>query len=166
MKTMQRNFLMLALSSALALPALAADAAKDAHSGHHPAPADAAAAPATAPQAAAPTPQAMRERMQAIRAEKDPAKRKEMMMMQMQDMEAMMEKGACPMMAEHKGGGMMGGSGMGMMQGKGCMMGQGMQGGMGNAMDGAIEKRMDALERRVDILQMMMQMHMGGLHGR
>lgn len=149
MSTWQHNTLMLALAGALAMPGtlMAADAAKDEH---HP---DQAAAPSAQERA-----QAMRQRMMEIRTTKDLDKRKQLIEAQMKDMEAMMAEGSCPMMADGKPGmGMMGG-GMGMMGGKGgmgMMMGPGMMG-----QDGMMEKRLDALEKRLDMMQMMMKMQM------
>ncbi|MFA5083247.1 MAG: hypothetical protein WC474_11920, partial [Hydrogenophilaceae bacterium] len=103
MTSMQRTTLMLALAGTLSMPmmSMAADAAKDEHSGHHPDQAQAAAPPAAAMERM----KTMRERMMTIRAEKDPAKRKQLLEAQMKDMETMMEDGSCPMMAAGKGGG-------------------------------------------------------------
>lgn len=167
MKSMQRNTLMLALAAVLVMPAtlMAADAAKDEHSGHHP-------AQAPTPDKAAPTAvpdhmQAMRARMMEIHASKDPEKRKQLMEAQMKDMEAMMQDGSCPMMAGGKAGMM--GPGMGMMGGKGSMgmMGQpGMQGGMQPGMSGSddmMAKRMEMMEKRMDMMQK--QMGQGGMPG-
>lgn len=172
MKAMQRTTLVLALAGALSMPMLswAADAAMDEHAGHHPEQAQAAAPAAMAAQDRA---KAMRERMMAIRAEKDPAKRKELMEAQMKDMEAMIEQGSCPMM-----GGMMG-PGMGMMAGRGGMgmMGPGMMspgmmgpcmqgGGMGmSGMDDMMARRMEMMERRMDMMQMMQQRMGPGMRG-
>ncbi len=132
MKTMQRKPLMLALAAILAMPAtlMAADAAKDKHSGHHSGPAAAAPIPAQAAPAATPDKmQSMRARMMEIRAIKDPEKRKQLMEAQMKDMEAMMQDGSCPMMSDGKGG-------MGQMSGHGHHgnhSGHGMSGNMGKA---------------------------------
>ncbi|MDP2833339.1 MAG: hypothetical protein Q8Q28_08620 [Pseudomonadota bacterium] len=173
MKAMQRTTLMLALAGVLAMPTalLAADAAKDEHSGHHP---EAAAAPAatvaaTATPTADATPAdlmpAMRDRMRQMRQIQDPAKRMEMMGAQMKDLETMMQgpNRSCPK-ADAKGGmGMMGDKcGMGMMGGKGGkgMMGQGMPG-----QDDMMAKRMEMMEKRLDMMQMMMQMRMQGMGG-
>ncbi|NCS65009.1 MAG: hypothetical protein COS39_07595 [Hydrogenophilales bacterium CG03_land_8_20_14_0_80_62_28] len=146
MKTMQRNTLVLALVTILAMPAtlMAADATKDEHSDHHP-----VQAQATTP-AAQDRMQAMRARMMEIRATKDLKKRKQLMEAQMLDMETMMQDGSCPMMAGAKGGGMMGGQG-----GMG-MMGQGMAGS-----NDMMAKRMEMMEKRMDMMQMMMQERMG-----
>lgn len=158
MKSMQRTTLMLALAGTLSMPMLsmAADAAKDEHSGHHPEQAQAAATPAAAPERM----KAMRERMMAIRTEKDPAKRKQLLEAQMKDMEAMMEDGSCPMLAAGKSGSGMMGPGMGM-----GMMGPGMQGGAAGQ-DDMMGKRMEMMEKRMDMMQMMMQRGMGsGIQG-
>jgi len=180
MKAMQRTTLMLALAGILSLPTalLAADAAKDEHSGHHPeaAPAatvEATATPTAAATAADPMP-AMRDRMRQMRQIQDPAKRMEMMDAQMKDLETMMRgpKRSCPK-ADAKGGmgmmDMMGDKcGKSMMGGKGgkSMMGQGMQGGMGmSGQDDMMAKRMEMMEKRLDMMQMMMQMRMQGMGG-
>lgn len=151
MKSMQRTALMLALAGLLSLPimSMAADVAKDEHSGHHPDQAQTAAQDAT--PAATERMQAMRARMMEIRASKDPEIRKQLMAAQMKDMETMMQDGSCPMMAGGKGG-------MGMMGGQGGMgmMGQGMSG-----QDDMMKKRMDMMEKRMDMMQMMMQRRMG-----
>lgn len=153
MKSMRRTTLMLALAGAFSMPlmSLAADAAKDEHSSHHPGQAQAAAPaqPAAVDQA-----KTMRERMQAIRAEKDPARRKELLEAQMKDMEVMIEAGSCPMPGGGMGMGMMG-PGMGMMGGKGGMgmMGQGMSG-----MDDMMARRMEMMEKRMEMMQKGMAM--------
>lgn len=169
MKSMQRNTLMFAMAAILAMPAtlMAADAAKDEHSGHHPGQTVAASNPAQAtPAATQDHMQAMRARMMEIRASKDPEKRKQLMEAHMKDMETMMQDGSCAMMGGGKSGMM--GSGMGMMGGKGGMgmMGQGPSGA-----DDMMAKRMDMMEKRMDMMQMMMQMMMhkqmgqGGMAG-
>lgn len=155
MKSMRHTPLMLALAWALSLPvmAMAADAASNDHASHHPDQAQTGAPGATTPQERA---KGMRERMMSIRAEKDPAKRKELLEAQMKDMEAMLDSGGCPMMAGGKGGGMMGGK---MGPGMG-MMGQGMQGGM-SGMDDMMARRMEMMEQRIDMMQMMMRQRSG-----
>ncbi len=145
MKSMQRNTLMLALAATLVMPVtlMAADAAKDEHSGHHPG--QTAASPTPAQSAPATTHdhmQAMRARMMEIRSSKDTENRKQLMEAQMKDMEAMMQDGSCPMMAVGKAGMM--GSGMGMMGGK-------------SGQDDMMGKRMEMMEKRMDMMQMMMQ---------
>lgn len=122
------------------------------HAAHHPeAQSEGTEAPADAMQA-------MRERMRAIRETTDPEARMRLMEEQMAAMEGMRAGGMeCPMM----GGGMMGGP---MMQG-GMMGGPMMQGGMGSPGkdDAAILRmRLDAIEKRLDMMQMMMQSQMGG----
>ena len=107
-------------------------------------PATQTTSPAATEDATASTISAMRERMQQIRRTSDPELRRKLMEEQMADMEAIGQAGtACPMM----GGPMMGGPMM--------------RGGMGgSAMDQpeVLRQRIEALEKRVDMLQMMMQM--------
>ncbi len=132
--------------------------------------------------------QVMRQRMQEIRATQDTDKRRQLLEAQMKDIEAMLDEGVCPMPGGGMmGPGMMGGSmkGPGMM-GQGGMMGrgtpqQGMGGGVGMQrgmacgmggcamqpgtvgqrqadVDDAVVKRLEALEKRVDLIQTMLQM--------
>lgn len=138
------------------------------HAAHHPAEsAESAPAAATAPQM-----NVMRERMQKIRQTTDPELRHKLMEEQMADMEAMGQGG---MGGGMMGGGMMGGSMMGGNMKGGQMMGcPMMQGGAkGSAMHQpeVLQMRIEALEKRVDMLQMMMQMGngmpmRGGMMGR
>ena len=129
------------------------------HAAHHPAEsAVSAPAAATAPQM-----NVMRERMQKIRQTTDPELRHKLMEEQMADMEAMGQGGM--------GGGMMGGGMMGGNMKGGQMMGcPMMQGGAkGSAMHQpeVLQMRIEALEKRVDMLQMGNGMPMrGGMMGR
>ncbi len=188
MMTTQPRLLPLALAGLLAFPLAAtaqAQASED-HSAHPPESGQPAAPAGTA--SVQDLRQAMRARMAEIRATQDPERRRQLLEAQMQDMEAMLEAGACPL----PGGGMMGGrSGQAMMSG---MMGQGMQqcmmggmggrgmqqgmagqagrGGMGCAMMGRgmpqgmggpdragaeVTGRLEALEKRVDLIQMLLE---------
>lgn len=163
----------LVLAGLLSLP-LAATAqaqATDEPSAHHPEPSQATVPAQTA--SIQDLRQAMRARMMEIRATQDPERRRQLLEAHMQDMEAMLEAGACP----QPGGGMMGGrggqgmmgrgaqhpgmGGMGMHSGMACGMGgPGMQHGRGRqaGMDDATLRRLEALEKRVDLLQMLLQM--------
>ncbi len=119
--------------------------------------------------------QAMRARMMELRATQDPERRRQLLEAQMKDMETMLEAGACPspgsgmMMGGRGGQGMMGGGMMGggmrggMQHGMGHgMMGRGMQHGMGGqgqaGVDDALLRRLEALEKRVDLMQTLLQM--------
>lgn len=185
MKAMQRSTLILALAGVLAMPTalMAAETATDAQATHHPDQAAATVATVT-PQERA---KAMRERMREIRTTKDQDKRKALIEAQMKDMEAMMEDGGCPMMADGKGGmgmgpgmgmgmgpgmgpgmGMGPGAGMGMMgQGGGCMgggmgpgkgMGMGMGMGPGMGMMGAMAGQHEMMEKRMEALEKRLDM--------
>lgn len=169
--------LMLALAGVVTLPSTAGAQAVDARAGHQH-----TEMPATVtdpPQAASPSVQerrqAMRQRMLEIRTMQDPDKRHQLIEAQMKDMEALLDEGVCPqpgggMMAGQGGQGMMGRGmqhpgmgGKGMQGGMACGMGSGgMRHGMGGhgpaAPDEATIRRLDALEKRVDLLQMMLQM--------
>lgn len=173
MMTTKTRLLPLALAGLLAFP-LAATAqaqASDEHSAHHPESGQAAAPAETA--SVQDLRQAMRARMAEIRATQDPERRRQLLEAQMKDMEVMLEAGACPMpsgmmggrggqgmMGGMQGGGMQGGMGCGMMRGG---MSRGMGGGMHSGMggpDGAaadLARRLEALEKRVDLLQMLLQ---------
>lgn len=191
MTTPKHTLLMLALAGFVTLPALAVEKAEDKHAGHPLSQAQASAPAQT--QSAAPSAQerrqTMRQRMQEIRATQDPDRRRQLIEAQMQDMEAMLDEGACPLagggMTTGQGrqgmmGGMMGrgmqypGMGGGCMQhgsmggqamqhsGMACGMGgRGMQCGMAgqgrSGADDAITRRLEALEKRVDLLQMLLQ---------
>jgi hypothetical protein len=115
--------------------------------------------------------QIMRSRMHEILQTQDPAKRKELLEAQMKDMDTMLKMGP-----PGPGMGMMMGSG-GAGMGPGMLMGQGP--GMGMMMgpaarkdcrlgwtdhclqhDALTEQRLDALEKRMDMMQMMMKMMM------
>lgn len=130
MKSIQRNTLMLALAATLVMPAtlMAANATKDEHSGHHPvapsASAPAQANPAATQGVATKDPmQAMQARMMEIHTSKDPEKRRQLMEIQMKEMEAKMQDGSCPMMSDDKMGGQ-GGKCMTGDHGSKCMTGQ------------------------------------------
>lgn len=178
--------LMLALASAVTLPAFAVESSRDEHAGHHPPEAQTSAPAHTqvADLSVQERRQAMRKRMQEIRATQDPEKRRQLIEAQMKDMESLLEEGVCPMPGGmmgrpgRSGMGMMGRGmqlgmgaqgmqpgtgGMGMMGGMGCPMGgRGMHRGMpgqGQAgADDAMARRLEALEKRVDLIQMMLQM--------
>ncbi len=132
---------------------------------------------------------AMRARMREMMQTQDPDKRKALMEAQINDMDAMMQmvppamgmgpgmgpgmgmgmgpagksdciRGQGPVMGMGMGpGGMMGGAGMGgmMMGQKPCMTGYA---GHCPHHDGADEQRLDALEKRMDMMQDMMRMMM------
>lgn len=131
--------------------------------------------------------QTMRARMQEILKTEDSAKRRELIDAQAKDMDAMMKLG--PPGPGMGMGMMMGpggmGAGPGMMMGQGanpdCKLGQGpgMGPGMGMMMGpsgkpncktgghpncamraGEVDQRLDALEKRMDMMQMMMKMMM------
>jgi replicative DNA helicase len=104
--------------------------------------------------------QTMRARMQEMMKTEDPAKRKTLMEAQAKDMDVMMRL-AQPM----PGMGMMMGPGMGMMMGPGGMPAAAGQKNCRMAYadncarhDDATDHRLDALEKRVDMMQMMMRM--------
>ena len=168
MKAMQRTTLILALAGVLAIPTttlLASDLpTQDEHAAHHH---DTAQSPTSADPM-----QAMHDRMRQIQQTTDPEKRQQLMEAQMKDMQAMMQdpNHSCPMMEGKDGMDMagdkcgkadMGGKGM---MGKKCdkgRMGHGMQGGMNmSGQDDMMAKRMEALEKRMDMMQMMMMMQM------
>ncbi len=161
MMTTTPRLLTLTLAVLLTLP-LAATAqapASGEHSAHHPEPGQTAAPSETA--AVQDLRQAMRARMAEIRATQDPERRRQLLEAQMKDMEAMLDAGRCPMPR----GGMMGGRGgqgmmSGMQRGMGCgMMGGGMPRGLGGPEGAAADlaRRLEALEKRVDLLQMLLQ---------
>jgi hypothetical protein len=179
--TTKPRLIPLALAGLLALPLAAAAQAQasDEHGAHHPEAGQAAAPAGTA--SIQDLRQAMRARMAEIRATQDPERRRQLLEAQMRDMEAMLEAGACP----QPGGGMMGGrGGPGMMGGgmqhgmggpgmHGGMGSQGPQGDMGCGMQGRgmhhgmggqgkaaadVATRLEALEKRVDLIQIMLQM--------
>ncbi len=186
MKTCKPSILALALSGLLSLPmAVQAQApATDDHSAHQ-AEASPAAAPARTASIQE-LRQTMRARMQEIRTTQDPERRRQLLEAQMKDMEELLEAGACPqpgggMMGGRGGQGMMGGGpmghgthggampgagmhhgmgGQGRPGGMGCgMQGRGMQHGMGGRAGAGDEtlSRLEALEKRVDLLQMLLQ---------
>jgi hypothetical protein len=101
---------------------------------------------------------AMRARMHEIMETTDPARRKALMEAQAKDMEvlARMEPPDGMGMMMGPGGGMMG-SGAGMMPGwkSDCRI---RQGEFHARHDDADDQRLDALEKRVDMMQMMLQM--------
>jgi len=156
---MNKTLIAIAMTLALATPALAEDA-------HHPDQAPAAAAQAT--EKAVPKMQEnvkkMEDQLERLAAAKTPEERQKLLMEHMQTMRenmmmgqqiAMGDKG-CPMM------GMMGGGmGMGMMGGGAMMMGPGGAGGDAEPM----MNRMQQMERRMDMMQMMMERQMGGAAG-
>ncbi|MFN3593316.1 MAG: hypothetical protein ACK4TK_01355 [Thiobacillaceae bacterium] len=181
MTARKHTVLMLALAGAVTLPAFAVETAEDEHARHHPQEVQTNVAEQT--QVAAPSAQerrlAMRQRMQEIRATQDADKRRQLLEAQMKDIEALLDEGVCP----QPGSGMMAGQGrqgmMGGMMGRGMqhggMGGKGMQGGMACGMGGlgmqhgivgqgqagaddATVRRLEALEKRVDLIQMMLQM--------
>lgn len=132
--------------------------------------------------------QVMRQRMQEIRATQDPERRRQLLEAQMKDLEAWLDAGTCPApgsggMAGMMRGGMVGGMmARGMQSGGACaqptqqsMGDMGTPGGMGCGMrmrgmqqgmcgqgqpwpDEVLLKRMEALEKRVDLIQTMLQM--------
>ena len=147
---MNKTLIAIAMTLALATPALAEDA-------HHPDQAPAAAAQAT--EKAVPKMQEnvkkMEDQLERLAAAKTPEERQKLLMEHMQTMRenmmmgqqiAMGDKG-CPMM------GMMGGGAM--------MMGPGGAGGDAEPM----MNRMQQMERRMDMMQMMMERQMGGAAG-
>jgi len=131
--------------------------------------------------------QAMRQRMQEIRTTQDPDRRRQLLEAQMKDIEAMLDEGACPLAAggmmanrgapgamgqgmqcmrgmQHRGmgGGMQHGmGGKGMQGGMACGLGDGRQHGRCEQRQGGVEDamagRLEALERRVDLMQMLLQ---------
>ncbi len=160
------------LGFTLAAPVAAVFAADPADA-HHPDQAPGAAAPAAPP--AEQTVQRMKDnlkRMQtqlgAIEQAKDPAERSRLLGEHMQAMREnlYMARGMMQgntMAPGMMGGGMMGQGMMGGMPGSG-MMGGGMMdhhmkggGHMGAAGSGAVEGRIDQLEKRMDMMQMMME---------
>lgn len=145
MNAIQRNTLMLVLAGAVSMPglSLAADMAKEAPNS---AESSAGAMPPTQESM-----KTMRERMWEMHKTGDPEKRKQLMEAQMKDMDAMMGERPCAMADDMGGMMVMGGRGTG-------MMGTSMPGGM--PMHEAMEKRMDMLEKRVDMMLMMMRMQM------
>lgn len=187
MTTRKHTVLMLALAGAVTLPAFAVGTAGDEHAGHHPpeVQADTPAQTQIATPSVQERRQAMRQRMLEIRATQDADRRRQLLEAQMKDIEALLDEGACPqpgsgMMAGQGRQGMMGrgmqhpGMGGGGMQ-HGGMGGKGMQGGMACGMGGrgmqhgivgqgqagvddATARRLEALEKRVDLIQMMLQM--------
>jgi len=158
MNAMQRITLTFALGVALAQPAavMAADAVADEHSGHHPAPAAEAETTSQPTQATTATGMvSLRERMQEIRRTPDPDRRMQMMEEQMKQMETVMKDmdAGCPKAAGQQSGG------MGMMGGKGMGGGKGMHGGMGmSGGDDKMARRMEKLEKRMDMMLMMLMM--------
>jgi len=109
----------------------------------------------------------MRERMQQIRQTQDPEKRKELMDAQMKDMEALMQRPAasCPKM-DGMGGKCGGKAMMGGKAGKcGGMSGKcgsrPTSGGKCGKSDDMLPRRMEMLEKRMDMMQMMLQNRMG-----
>lgn len=181
MMTAKLPLLPLALAGLLAFPAAATAQAQasDEHGAHHPETGQAAAPAATA--AVQDLRQAMRARMAEIRTTQDPERRRQLLEAQMKDMEALLEAGGYP----YPGGGMMGGRGGPGMMGHGMhgvrqggmqhgMEGRGMHSGMRCDMGGgsmrhgmagqmpagagdATARRLDALEKRLDLLQMLWQ---------
>ncbi len=174
MKPIRLNPLALTLAAALMLPlpALSADATADSTAAATPPASASAGAPAV------PSLQTMRERMMEMHASQDPEKRKEMM-------ESMRDKHAgCRMTdGDAKPMGMMGmGMGMGPGPGPGNMMadgqachkmhanaggdgkpgcGMGKHGeGHGGSRHAVMEQRVESLENRMDMMQMMMRMMM------
>lgn len=158
---------LLALAGALTLPSVAGAEKAGAHA-EHPAPTAATAQEQTARPSALERRQVMRQRMQEIRATEDPEKRRQLLEAQIKDIEAMLEADACPL----PGGGGRADRGTQGMMGQG-MMGRGMQHGMGGKgmpcdmrggmgghgpMDEATARRLEALEKRVDLLQTLLQM--------
>jgi hypothetical protein len=152
---MNKTLIAIAMTLALATPALAEDA-------HHPEQAPAAAAQAA--EKAVPKMQEnvkkMEGQLERLAAAKTPEERQKLLMEHMQTMRENMMMGQqiamgdkdCPMM------GMMGGGmGMGMMGGGGMMMGPGGAGGDAEPM----MNRMQQMERRMD----MMERQMGGAAG-
>jgi len=96
----------------------------------------------------------MRARMHDIMQTTDPVKRRALMESQLNDMEAMMRMGP------PDGMGMMMGSpgGMGMMMGPNARTDCAMAAGGIRHHDDASEQRLDALEKRVDMMQTMLHM--------
>lgn len=183
MTARKHTALMLALAGAVTLPVFAAEKAEEEHVAHHPTEVQTNALPQAqvAALSVQERRQAMRQRMQEIRATQDPDKRRQLLEAQMKDIEAVLDEGVCPqpgggMMAGQRRQGMMGGmmgrgmqhpgmggGGMGMQGGMACGMGgRGMQHGIvgqGQAgVDDAMARRLEALEKRVDLIQTMLQM--------
>jgi hypothetical protein len=133
MKSMQRNNLMFALVATLAMPAtlLAADGAKAEHCGHHPGQTAAASSPAQA------APAATQDRIQAMRARMLEIRASKDPEQRKQMMEAQMKDMET------------------MMQDGSCPM---MAGGM---MRHGAAGGDDMMAKRMDMMQMMMQMRMG-----
>jgi hypothetical protein len=165
MKAMQRTALALALAGAMALPAgsvMAAEpAAQEAQAA--PAPESAQATPAATPDRL----QAMRERMQQIRLSRDPEERMQLMAQQMKDMDAllMQKVGPVPMRPFGMMGPGMGGLMASARHEPDCSFGYD---GMGMAMPDRhdwMSRRLDRLERRMDMMQMMLMMQMRMNHG-
>jgi uncharacterized membrane protein YqiK len=150
MNTKPHRVLLFLLATVLApAGALAVDA-------HHPesdatsapaaeAPRSNGAAPAAAQSASAASMHVLRERMQEIRRTGDPAKRMQLIEAQMNQLDRVLQDidGSCPMMELPPG----------MMGRKGPA---GMTGG-----DAMLAKRLEIMEKRVDMLQMMLQRQNG-----
>jgi hypothetical protein len=173
MMTGKPHRLCLALAVPLHLIATAQAQASDEHAAHPPEAGQ--VAPSSQTASVQDLRQAMRARMMELRATQDPERRRQLLEAQMKDMEAMLEAVGCPspgsgmMMGGRGGQGMMGGGMMGggmrggMQHGMGCgMLGRGMHPGMGGqgrpGADDALLRRLEALEKRVDLLQMLLQM--------
>ncbi|MCK0506484.1 hypothetical protein [Aromatoleum anaerobium] len=134
-----------AISLVAALPAYADDA-------HHPDQPAAVSAPTpeTTVQKMRDNTSKMQSQLEAVAAAKDPEERQKLLMEHMQTMRENMMLGqqmargqmGCPMMGD-----------MGMMQGMGMMMAP----GTGAASTEAITNRMHQMERRMDMMQMMME---------
>jgi hypothetical protein len=115
--------------------------------------------------------QTMRARMHEMLQTEDPVKRRELIDAQSRDMEAMMKMGQPgPGMGMMMGPGGMG-PGLGMMMGQpgnpNCKLSQGAGTGMMmehtdkcDRHDNTTDLRLDALEKRMDMMQMMMRMMM------
>lgn len=145
MNLLKRNLLAAMLLTAFAFPAaVLADVVADR--------ADASEPAAAMPSERMELMQTMRARMHEMMQNKDPAKRKALMEAQAKDMDTLAQMGPP--------------GGMNMMMGPGGrMMGPGMKadchsglGGDRPRRDDASHQRLDALEKRVDMMQMMMQM--------
>jgi hypothetical protein len=131
MKPMTSMRVVFALATAAALSAaFAAGPTDEEHQSHHP---DAAPVAPTAMGAAASMP-ALQQRMKAIRAEKDPAHRMALMEEQMRAMESMTREMPA-----------------------GCPMADGAMGGKSADM---MRDHMQMMEKRMDTMQQMMEMHM------
>lgn len=179
MNTIRTSSLWVAMATAFALStgALAATPAEEEHDAHHP---DQEQAEAVSPDVAGATMpmrmQAMQERMKMMRETRDPQERMRMMEEQMADLDSAMKGMAdCPMMSGdmpmgRMGMGPMGGGGMMQRQGGMGMGGMGMMQRRGEAMHdggmmmqhhpGMMGKRLDSMEKRLDLMQSIIESHM------